>query len=58
LGSVPGRRKNVRKMDVLMCSPFLGMQSISCADVADVCVKALHNPTARNKSFEVSDAYQ
>jgi hypothetical protein len=31
------------------------MQSISCADVADVCVKALHNPTARNKSFDVSN---
>lgn len=29
-------------------------QSISCADVADVCVKSLHNPTARNKSFDVS----
>jgi hypothetical protein len=30
------------------------LQSISCADVADVCVKALHDGTARNKSFEVS----
>lgn len=32
-------------------------QSISCADVADVCVKALHNPTARNKSFDVCYEY-
>ena len=29
-------------------------QGISCADVADVCVKALHDPLARNKSFDVS----
>ncbi|CAI5532276.1 unnamed protein product [Closterium sp. Naga37s-1] len=29
-------------------------QGISCADVADVCVKALHDPTARNKSFDVA----
>lgn len=28
-------------------------QGISCADVADVCLKALHNPEARNKTFEV-----
>ena len=28
-------------------------QAISCADVADVCLKALHNPAARNKTFEV-----
>ena len=28
-------------------------QSISCADVADVCLKALHDPLARNKTFEV-----
>ena len=28
-------------------------QAISCADVADVCLKALHNPEARNKTFEV-----
>ncbi|KAL2460422.1 high chlorophyll fluorescence phenotype [Abeliophyllum distichum] len=26
-------------------------QGISCADVADICVKALHDSTARNKSF-------
>jgi hypothetical protein len=32
-------------------------QSISCADVADVCVKSLHNPTARNKSFDVCYEY-
>ena len=30
------------------------LQGISCADVADVCVKALHEPSARNKSFDVS----
>ena len=28
-------------------------QGISCADVADVCLKALHDPVARNKTFEV-----
>nr|DAD46360.1 TPA_asm: hypothetical protein HUJ06_004590 [Nelumbo nucifera] len=27
-------------------------QGISCADVADICVKALHDSTARNKSFD------
>ena len=27
-------------------------QGISCADVADVCLRALHNPEARNKTFE------
>lgn len=32
-------------------------QGISCADVADVCVKALHDPMARNKSFEVCHEY-
>jgi len=31
----------------------LTMQGISCADVADICVKALHDSTARNKSFDV-----
>ncbi|KAJ7561964.1 hypothetical protein O6H91_03G050000 [Diphasiastrum complanatum] len=33
-------------------------QGISCADVADVCVKALHNPAARNKSFDVCYEYK
>lgn len=28
--------------------------SISTADVADVCVRSLHQPLARNKTFEVS----
>jgi len=28
-------------------------QPIACADVADVCLKALHDPLARNKTFEV-----
>ncbi|CAI5514818.1 unnamed protein product [Closterium sp. Naga37s-1] len=32
-------------------------QGISCADVADVCVKALHDPTARNKSFDICYEY-
>jgi len=32
-------------------------QSISCADVADICLKALHETTSRNKSFEVCDEY-
>jgi nucleoside-diphosphate-sugar epimerase len=31
-------------------------QGISCADVADVCLKALRNPEARNKTFEVGAA--
>lgn len=30
------------------------LQGISCADVADICVKSLHDSTARNKSFDVS----
>ena len=29
-------------------------QSISCADVADVCVKAIHDVEARNRSFDVA----
>lgn len=32
-------------------------QNISCADVADVCLKGLHDPTARNKSFDVCQEY-
>eukprot|EP00249_Psilotum_nudum_P018801 c26969_g2_i1 orf=263-1474(-) len=32
-------------------------QGISCADVADICVKALHNPIARNRSFDVCHEY-
>ena len=32
-------------------------QPIACADVADVCLKALHDPTARNKTFEVCWEY-
>lgn len=32
-------------------------QSISAADVADVCVRALHQPLARNKTFEVAQEY-
>lgn len=28
-------------------------QGIACADVADVCLKALHDTLARNKTFEV-----
>ncbi|GMI66367.1 high chlorophyll fluorescence phenotype 173 [Hibiscus trionum] len=30
-------------------------QGISCADVADICVKALHDSTTRNKSFNVGN---
>jgi hypothetical protein len=33
------------------------VQGISCADVADVCLKALHDPLARNKTFEVCWEY-
>ena len=33
-------------------------QSISCADVADVCLRSLHEPVARNKSFEVCFEYE
>ena len=32
-------------------------ESISCADVADVCLKALHDPAAHNKTFEVCYEY-
>ncbi|XP_039125348.1 protein HIGH CHLOROPHYLL FLUORESCENCE PHENOTYPE 173, chloroplastic [Dioscorea cayenensis subsp. rotundata] len=32
-------------------------QGISCADVADICVKSLHDSTARNKSFDVCYEY-
>ncbi|PON37056.1 Hopanoid-associated sugar epimerase [Parasponia andersonii] len=32
-------------------------QGISCADVADICVKALLDSTARNKSFDVCYEY-
>ncbi|KAE9616352.1 putative 3,8-divinyl protochlorophyllide a 8-vinyl-reductase (NADPH) [Lupinus albus] len=32
-------------------------QGISCADVADICVKSLHDTTARNKSFDVCYEY-
>eukprot|EP00271_Cylindrocystis_brebissonii_P005442 TRINITY_DN17469_c0_g1_i1.p1 TRINITY_DN17469_c0_g1~~TRINITY_DN17469_c0_g1_i1.p1 ORF type:complete len:696 (-),score=87.41 TRINITY_DN17469_c0_g1_i1:454-2541(-) len=32
-------------------------QGISCADVADVCVKSMHDPSARNKSFDVCYEY-
>lgn len=32
-------------------------QGISYADVADVCLKALHDPLARNKAFEVCYEY-
>lgn len=32
-------------------------QNIACADVADVCLKALHDPLARNKTFEVCWEY-
>lgn len=32
-------------------------QGISCADVADVCLKSLHDVAARNKSFDVCYEY-
>ncbi|WVZ77951.1 hypothetical protein U9M48_025738 [Paspalum notatum var. saurae] len=32
-------------------------QGISCADVADICVKALHDSAARNKSFDVCNEH-
>lgn len=32
-------------------------QGISCADVADVCLKSLHDAAARNKSFDVCYEY-
>lgn len=32
-------------------------RGISCADVADVCVKSLHDTAARNKTFEVCYEY-
>jgi len=33
-------------------------RGISCADAADVCLKALHDPLARNKTFEVCYEYE
>lgn len=33
-------------------------QGISCADVADICLKAINNPEARNKTFEVCFEYE
>eukprot|EP00887_Chlorella_sp_A99_P005130 scaffold25.g5130.t1 len=33
-------------------------ESIACADVADVCLKALHDRAARNISFDVCQEYQ
>ena len=32
-------------------------QGISAADVADVCLRSLHDPEARNKTFEVCYEY-
>jgi hypothetical protein len=32
-------------------------QSVSAADVADICLRALHEPEARNKSFDVCYEY-
>ena len=32
-------------------------QSISCADVADVCLRGMHDTEARNKSFDVCYEY-
>lgn len=32
-------------------------EKVACADVADVCVKSLHDPTARNKTFEMCWEY-
>jgi uncharacterized protein YbjT (DUF2867 family) len=32
-------------------------EGITCADVADVCVQALHDSEARNKSFDVCHEY-
>ncbi|CAN6573716.1 unnamed protein product [Malus baccata var. baccata] len=46
------RISQVRMIDVLKVLLHLG---ISCADVADICVKALHDSTARNKSFDVGE---
>ena len=31
---------------------------IACADVADVCVKAMHDEAARNLSFDVGYEYE
>lgn len=33
-------------------------QSISAADVADICLRALHEPEGRNKTFDVCYEYQ
>lgn len=41
--------------ELLISNYRLWIQGISCADVADICVKALHDSTARNKSFDVGN---
>lgn len=41
--------------ELLISNYRLCIQGISCADVADICVKALHDSTARNKSFDVGN---
>lgn len=33
-------------------------QSVAAADVADICLRALHEPEARNKTFDVCYEYQ
>ena len=33
-------------------------QSVSAADVADICLRALHEPEARNKTFDVCYEFQ
>jgi uncharacterized protein YbjT (DUF2867 family) len=33
-------------------------QPVSAADVADVCLRALHEPAARNKTFDLSYEYR
>lgn len=33
-------------------------ERISAADVADICLRAMHEPEARNKTFDVCYEYQ
>lgn len=33
-------------------------EAVGAADVADICLRALHEPEARNKTFDVSYEYQ
>ncbi|ANM61139.1 high chlorophyll fluorescence phenotype 173 [Arabidopsis thaliana] len=53
----PSKSSLMEPLITSQCAIFFQFQGISCADVADICVKALHDSTARNKSFDVCHEY-